>query len=305
MVARSAYPVLQDLIAPDAEVERIATGFTFTEGPIWMQDNSLHFSDMPQDKRRRWHEDEGLSIVRAQSNKCNGMTRDADGHLIVCEHSTSSVVREAEGERHVLASEWKGKELNSPNDVVVASDGSVFFTDPTYGRMPVFGVEREVELDFRGVYRLPPTGGLELLLDDFAQPNGLCFSPDESLLYVNDTERAHVRVFDVTSDGRLQNGRVFAAQISEDPGAGDGFVDGMKVDEQGNLYVTAPGGIWVYAPDGSKLGSINVPEKVANMNWGGPDWKTLYITASTSIYRLRMRVGGNLLGYMRRQLPST
>lgn len=299
MVARSADPVLQDLIEPGAEIERIAHGFTFTEGPIWMQDNSLHFSDMPQDTRRRWHPDDGVSIVRAKSNKCNGMTRDNDGHLIVCEHSTSSVIREVEGERHILASQWKGKELNSPNDVVVASDGSIFFTDPTYGRMPVFGVEREVELNFRGIYRLPPAGDPELLIDDFAQPNGLCFSPDESLLYVNDTERAHVRVFEVTSVGQLQNGRVFAAGISEDPDAADGFVDGMKVDEHGNVYVTGPGGIWIYAPDGTKLGSISVPEKVANMNWGGPDWRTLYITASTSLYRLRMRVGGNRLGYMK------
>lgn len=290
--------VLLDLFDAGATVDRVAHGFTFTEGPIWMQDNSLHFSDMPQDVRRRWHPDEGVSVIRAKSNKCNGMTRDNDGHLIVCEHSTSALTREAGGDRQVLASHWKGKELNSPNDVVVARDGSIFFTDPTYGRMAVFGVERKVELDFRGVYRLPPGGDLELLVDDFAQPNGLCFSPDESLLYVNDTERAHVRVFDVTSDGQLQNGRIFAAGISEDPDASDGFVDGMKADERGNIYVTAPGGIWIYAPDGTKLGSISVPEKVANMNWGGSDWRTLFITASTSLYRLRMRVGGNRLGYM-------
>jgi gluconolactonase len=298
METNQAGSALDELIEPSAEVERIAHGFTFTEGPIWMPDNSLHFSDMPEDKRRRWHPEDGVSVVRGRSNKCNGMTLDRNGALIVCEHSTSLVVRETEGERHVLASAWKGTGLNSPNDVIVASDGSVYFTDPTYGRMPVFGIERDVELDFRGVYRVPPGGGLELIADDFAQPNGLCLSPDESLLYVNDTERAHVRVFELMSDGRLRNGRVFAADISNAPDRSDGCVDGMKIDERGNLYVTAPGGIWIYAPDGTKLGAINVPEKVANMNWGGPDWKTLYITASTSVYRLRMGVGGNRLVYM-------
>ena len=170
---------LHELVAEDAEVERIATGFTFTEGPIWMPDGSLHFSDMPGDKRRRWHPDEGVTVLRDPSNKCNGMTRDNDGNLIVCEHVTSSVVRElADGRRETIATHWQGKELNSPNDVIVARDGSIIFTDPTYGRMPGFGLEREQELDFQGVYRLPAGDGpIQLLADDFAQPNGLCFTP--------------------------------------------------------------------------------------------------------------------------------
>jgi gluconolactonase len=291
---------LRVLVDENAEVEQIATGFTFTEGPIWMADGSLHFSDMPGDKRRRWHPEEGVTVLRDPSNKCNGMTRDNDGNLIVCEHVTSSVVRESpHGTRETLATHWGDKELNSPNDVIVARDGSIIFTDPTYGRMPGFGLEREQELDFQGVYRIPAGGGgLELLVDDFAQPNGLCFSTDESLLYVNDTDRAHIRVFDVGSDHRLSNGRVFAENIgSADLAKGD-LVDGMKLDEQGNVYVTGPEGVWVISPEGEHLGTIRVPESVGNVNWGDDDWQTLYIPASTSVYCVRMKVAGNRLGYM-------
>jgi gluconolactonase len=291
---------LHELVDENAEVEQIATGFTFTEGPIWMRDGSLHFSDMPADKRRRWHPDEGVTVLRDPSNKCNGMTLDNDGNLIVCEHVTSSVVRERpDGTRETLATQWQGKELNSPNDVIVASDGSIIFTDPTYGRMPGFGLEREQELDFQGVYRLPAGGGeLELLVDDFAQPNGLCFSPDESLLYVNDTDRAHIRVFDVGPDHKLSNGRVFAGNIGDGDLAKGGLVDGMKADERGNIYVTGPEGVWVFGPDGEHLGVIKVPESTGNLNWGDDDWRTLYIPSSTSIYRVRMKVAGNRLGYM-------
>src|SRR6266576_5098247 len=238
---------LRELVDEDAEVEQIATGFTFTEGPIWMADGSLHFSDMPGDKRRRWHPDEGVTVLLEPSRKCNGMTRDNDGNLIVCEHVTSAVVRESpDGGRETLATHWGDKELNSPNDVIVAGDGSIIFTDPTYGRMPGFGIERDQELDFQGVYRLPAGGGeLGLLVDDFVQPNGLCFSTDESLLYVNDTDRAHIRVFDVGADHRLSNGRVFAEGIG-DGDLAKGVVDGMKLDERGNVYVSGPGGVWVF-----------------------------------------------------------
>jgi gluconolactonase len=228
------------------------------------------------------------------------MTLDNDGNLIVCEHVTSSVVRESpDGGRETLATHWGDKELNSPNDVIVASDGSIIFTDPTYGRMPGFGLEREQDLDFQGVYRLPAGGGeLELLVDDFAQPNGLCFSPDESLLYINDTVHAHIRVFDVGANHQLSNGRVFAENIGDGDLAKGGLVDGMKADEQGNIYVTGPDGVWVFAPDGEHLGVIGVPESVGNVNWGDDDWKTLYIPASTSVYRVRLKVRGNRLGYM-------
>jgi gluconolactonase len=291
---------LRMLVDENAEVEQIATGFTFTEGPIWMADGSLHFSDMPADKRRRWHPSEGVTVLRDPSNKCNGMTRDNDGNLIVCEHVTSSVVRESpDGTRETLATHWGDKELNSPNDVIVARDGSILFTDPTYGRMPVFGIEREQELDFQGVYRLPAGGGeLQLLVDDFAQPNGLCFSTDESLLYVNDTDRAHIRVFDVGSDHQLSNGRVLAENIGTASLAKGDLVDGMKLDEHGNVYVTGPEGVWIVSPDGEHLGTIKIPEPVGNLNWGDDDWQTLYIPSSTSVYRIRLQVAGNRLGYM-------
>jgi gluconolactonase len=292
---------VRELVDEDVEVERIATGFTFTEGPIWMNDGSLHFSDMPGDKRRRWHPEEGVTVLRDPSNKCNGMTRDHDGNLIVCEHVTSSVVRESpDGVREAIATHYGDKQLNSPNDVIVASDGAILFTDPTYGRMPGFGVEREQELDFQGVYRVPPGGGNpQLLVDDFSQPNGLCLSPDESLLYVNDTEHAHIRVFDVGPDHELSNGRVFAEGIGDGDLAKGGLVDGMKLDERGDVYVTGPDGIWIFAPDGEHLGVIEVPESTGNLNWGEADWRSLFIPASTSVYRVRMKVGGNRLGYMR------
>ena len=292
---------IHELVDVNADVERLATGFTFTEGPIWMPDGSLHFSDMPGDKRRRWHPDEGVTVLRDPSNKCNGMTRDNDGNLIVCEHVTSSVVREyPDGRRETIATHWGDKELNSPNDVIVASDGSILFSDPTYGRMPGFGLEREQELDFQGVYRLPPGGGeLQLLADDFLQPNGLCFSPDESLLYVNDTVHAHIRVFDVGPGHRLSNSRVLAEGIGTGDLASGELVDGMKLDELGNIYVTGPKGVWIIDPAGELLGVIEVPENVGNVNWGDDDWKSLFIPASSSVYRIRLKVGGNRLGYMR------
>jgi gluconolactonase len=294
---------LRELVDEDAEIEQVATGFTFTEGPIWMADGSLHFSDMPADKRRRWHPDEGVTVLRDPSNKCNGMTLDNDGNLIVCEHVTSSVVRiDPDGEgggREVLATHYQGKELNSPNDVIVHSNGAIYFSDPTFGRMPVFGVEREQDLAFQGVYRIPPGGGdLTLLVDDFVQPNGLCFSPDESLLYVNDTDRAHIRVFDVAADGTISNGRAFAEGIGTGELASGELVDGMKCDERGNVWVTGPKGVWVFAPSGEHLGVIEIPENVGNLHWGGPDWNWLFVPASTSVYRVKTKVSGRREPFM-------
>jgi gluconolactonase len=299
VVANSS--TLYELVDEGAEVERLATGFDFTEGPIWnAEGNYLLFSDMVGDVRRRWDEQDGVTEVARPSNKGNGMTYDAEGRLIVCEHSTSQVVRQRpDGSFETIASHYQGKELNSPNDVVVKSDGSIYFTDPTFGRVSGFGVEREQELDFQGVYRLPASDGdLQLLADDFEQPNGLCFSPDESLLYVNDTPRAHVRLFDVQSDGTLANGRLFF----EDIGRGvieEGVPDGVKCDERGNIYVTGPGGVWVISPEAEHLGMIEMPENVHNLNWGGPDWRTLYLTCITSLYRVQMKVAGARAPYMR------
>ncbi len=292
-------PELLRLIDANAAVERICTGFTFSEGPIWnSKEACLYFSDMPNDIRRRWSPKDGVVEVRNPSNKCNGMTYDEAGNLYVCEHVTSSLVMETPaGDRKLLATHWQGKELNSPNDVVVRSDGSVYFTDPTYGRMPVFGLERKQELDFQAVYRVSPDGALHCDAPDFDQPNGLCLSPDETILYVNDTTRAHIRAFDVAPDGSLSGSRIFAGHI----GTGDyaeGVVDGMKCDEHGNIYVTGPRGIWVINSKGQHIGVICMPEIAGNLNWGG-DWKDLYCACSTSIYRVRMKVRGNPVGYMR------
>lgn len=288
------------LFASGPKVERLATGFMFTEGPIWNPaEHYLLFSDMPGDVRRKWAPDEGISEVRRPSNKCNGLTYDAALNLIVCEHATSRVTMEtADGQVRVLASHYDGKELNSPNDVVCTDDGSVYFSDPVYGRMPGFGIERRQELPFQGLYRIDPAGDLHLECDDFAAPNGLCTSPDGTLMYVNDTERAHIRVFDIGADGSLSNSRMFCADI----GTGDldeGPPDGMKADAAGNVWVTGPGGIWVIDPAGAHLGTIEVPENVGNLNWGGPDWKTLFICASTSLYSVTTTVSGAPSSYMR------
>ena len=294
-------PEFEELIDAYAPVGQVGTGFTFTEGPIWHPlDHYLLFSDMPADVRRRWDPGRGVAEVRRPSNKCNGMTYDADLNLIVCEHATSSLVRERpDGRREVLATHFEGQELNSPNDVCVRSDGSIYFSDPYYGRMPGFGVERPRALGFQGVYRIPPGGGAAQLLVDrlmFDQPNGLCFSPDEKLLYVNDTAQALIRVFDVAADGSLSNGRMFASAIrsSLEPGV----PDGMKCDQRGNIWVTAPGGVWVYAPSGDLLGKVRAPELVANLAWGGPDFRTLFLTATQSVYRIETKVGPRREPYM-------
>ena len=289
------------LIDPDAPVRRIGTGFEFTEGPIWHPvEHYLLFSDMPGDVRRRWDEAGGVREVVRPSNKCNGMTYDADLNLVVCEHATSSLVRlSPDGRREVLASHFEGQELNSPNDVCVRSDGSIYFTDPWFGRMPGFGVERPRELGWQGVFRVSPGRELALVVDKhrFDQPNGLCFSPDESLLYVNDTTRALIRVFDVASDGSLSHGRLFAQGIRSSREAG--VPDGMKCDARGNVWVTAPGGIRVYSPRGVRLGTVRIPEMPANLHWGGEDWRTLFVCATTSVYAVETKVGAGVEPFMR------
>jgi gluconolactonase len=255
-------PAFLELVAEDAELEQLGTGFTFTEGPIWNPDGFLLFSDMPGDVRRRWDPDGGVSEVANPSNKGNGMTIDNDGRLVVCEHVTSSVVRMDPdgrgGGREVLATHYEGKELNSPNDVVVKSDGAIYFTDPTYGRMP-----------------------------------------DESLLYINDTDRAHIRVFDVQADGTLANSHVLADGIGSGKLEIGDLVDGMKLDERGNVWVTGPGGVCVFNPEGEHIGTVEVPENVGNVNWGGPDWNWLFIPATSSVYRIECKVSGNRLPYMK------
>lgn len=293
---------IYELVEEGSSVERLATGFTFTEGPIWHpKEHYLLFSDMPGDVRRKYTPDGTVEEVMRPSNKCNGLTYDADLNLLVCEHVTSSLIRERpDGTREVVASHFQGVELNSPNDVCVRSDGSIYFSDPWYGRMPVFGEERERALGWQGVFRVPAGGGdIELVVDKdtYEQPNGVCFSPDESLLYINDTPGAFIDVYDVNVDGSLSNGRRFF------DGVGDGVIengipDGMKCDERGNIWVTGPGGVWVISAAGEHLGVIEVPENVGNLTWGGADWHTLYMPSSTSLYTITTKVGPHREPYM-------
>jgi gluconolactonase len=290
-----------DLVAEGSIAERVAGGFTFTEGPIWHPtEQHLLFSDLADDVRRKYAPDGTVSEVRNFSYKCNGMTYDADLDLIVCEHVTSAVVREsADGRRELLAYEFDGEELNSPNDVCVHSSGAIYFTDPFYGRLRAHGHARKRRLGFQGVYRASPDGLLELVADrdEFEMPNGVCFSPDESLLYVDDTPRAHVKVFEVAPDGSVGDARIFFEGISSGA-TGEGWVDGMKCDERGNVWVTGPGGVWVLSPSGEHLGTILVPEGTSNLTWGGPDWRELFVTASTSLYSIRTLVGPRMEPYM-------
>jgi gluconolactonase len=286
------------IIDPHEPVRLLGTGFVFTEGPLWHPvEQSLIFSDMPGDVRRKYTPGQGVKEIQKPSNKGNGMTYDADLNLLVCEHSTSSVVRiRPDGTREVLCTHYQARELNSPNDIVVGNDGSIYFTDPTYGRMEHYGVPRPVQLGFQGVYRLPPgyrPGDEPQLVVDkylFTQPNGLCFSPCQRWMWVNDTDQANIRMFDVAPDGALVNGRVFAGGI-KDPLL-PGLPDGMKADKDGNVYVTAPGGVWVYSFHGELIGKIICPEMVANLHWGGADWSTLFLCAETSLYSVQTRTKG-------------
>ena len=281
----------KQVVGEAVELEQVATDFIFTEGAMWNgATRELVFSDIPGDIMRKWSAEGGISVLRQPSSKTNGNYYDLEGRLISCEHATSRVVREeANGTLSVLATHYEGKELNSPNDVVVKSDGAIYFTDPTYGRMDVFGLLREQDLDFQGVYRIDPNSGdLSLLANDFQQPNGLTFSLDEQQLFVNDTDAGHIRVFDVAEDGSISGGVVWAVP----EGAGDGGCDGMKIDSEGNLYCTGPGGLHVYASDATCLGVIEVPEVAANFTWGDDDLQAVYITASTSLYRTRVNIPG-------------
>jgi gluconolactonase len=285
----------RSVVGDAVEIERIATGFLFTEGPLWhSRDEYLLFSDMPGDHLRKWSRQSGVTTFRKPCAQSNGLAWDRQGRLIVCEHATSKLTRtKLDGSSTILASHYDGKELNSPNDVVVKADGGIYFTDPVYGRAEYYGNPRPTQLDFRGVYRAEPDGNrLTLLAADFGQPNGLCFSLDEKRLFVNDTERQHIRVFDVKPDGTLANSRVWA----ETTGEGAGAPDGMKMDSEGNIYCCGPGGIHVFDAQAACLGVIRMPEYTANFCFGESDFRTLFVTASTSVYRLRVKVPGTRQG---------
>lgn len=284
----------RSVVGDDAPVMEVAGGFGLTEGVMWHHvEKYLIFSDIPGNTMLKWTAQVGIETFREPSNMANGNYYDKQGRLVTCEHATSRVTRtEFDGSITVLATHYDGKELNSPNDIIVASDGTIYFTDPCFGRMEYVGVPREPELDFRGVYKLDPeSGDLTLLADDFEEPNGLTLSLDEKLLFIDDTAKAHIRVFDVNDDGTILNGREWAKVT----GDRDGLVDGMKFDSEGNLYVTGPGGVQVFAADATCLGVIYVPQVVTNFTWGDDDLKTLYIVAGTSLYRTRVKVPGREL----------
>lgn len=276
----------------NAPLKKLASGFDWVEGPVWMGDaGCLLFSDIPNNKIMRWTPEVGLSTYRTPSNYANGHTRDRVGRLVSCEHGTRRVTRtEWDGSVTVIADSYQGKRLNSPNDVVVKSDGSIWFSDPHYGIGTNYeGFQSLQELPCN-VYRVDPDGTIEAVLTDFNCPNGLAFSPDESLLYVADTGRMfhsdpqHIRVFDMSS-GRPMAGRVFHA-IS--PGVADGF----RLDSDGNLWSSAGDGVHCVAPDGTLLGKILVPEIVSNVCFGGRAKHHLYITATTSLYMLALNRKG-------------
>ena len=287
---------LTAIFAEDALLEALTSGYLFLEGPVWLPaQRALIFSDIPGDTMYRWDEANGAAVYRQPSRKANGNTCDQQGRILTCEHATGRVVRqEGDGSLTVLASHYDGLELNSPNDIVVRSDGAIYFTDPTFGRRPTrAGALLPPHQPCQGVYRLDgETGALTRVADDFDQPNGLCFAPDERRLFVNDSSRGHIRVYDVAEDGGLTGGAVWA----EVRGEGPGLPDGMKFDAAGNLYCAGPGGIYVFDERAAWLGTLRMPEHAANFCWGGDDLCDLFICASTTLYRVRVQTSGRLTG---------
>jgi gluconolactonase len=300
MASSTNLGALAELIEPGAELVKLGDGFWFTEGCSWSASRrELVFSDIPNDVRWRWTEERGMERVLAPNFKGNGTVFEADGSLLVCEQVSSCVTRfTPEGRHEVVAFQYEGKYLNSPNDIVVRSDGSIWFTDPNYGRWPGdFGLGRDCDLDFQGVFRMEPDGSdltLVVARDEFQQPNGLCFSPDETVLYVNDSPVAELKAFDVRPDRTLGPARL-VYRWSEEERAARGTPDGMKCDERGNVWCTAPGGVSVIDPCGTLLGLYEVPEVVGNLVWGGDDLRTLFLAASDVVYSLRTTVAAGWL----------
>jgi gluconolactonase len=300
-------PALDALLPGDARIEKVAGGFTFTEGPIWRPQGALWFSDVIGNVTRQWSPDgtvkELLRPGGCDTNHLppggfigpNGATAGRDGSVVLCQHGNRRIVHI---DRNMcvasVVDNFEGRKLNSPNDLVYRSDGSLYFTDPPYG-LPLFDDDPSKELPFNGVFKLKD-GNLQLLIDDMTRPNGLAFSADEKTLYVaNSDENYRIWMrYDVAEDGTVRNGRVFA-DVSAEPE--EGLPDGMKIDSKGNIWATGPGGIWVFTPEGKHLGTIKPPEQPANCAWGDSDWKTLYITAVTGLYRIRTSVTGQKLVY--------
>ncbi len=280
---------LSELVISDSDVT-LCGGFRFTEGPIWVPDGDyLLFSDIPNNRIHRWVPGSTYAeVFREPSHHSNGLTLDHAGMLIACEHSARRVTRAAlpDGEIEIIAEFVDGTRFNSPNDVVVHTSGSIYFTDPTYGLNDAGASQ---DLDVQGVYRLDSDGVLTLLVSDFAEPNGLAFSPDERILYIGDSAKATVRRFDVDAAGNLSGGDIF---VDMRPDRRPGGPDGMKVDRDGRLWTTGKGGVWVIEPDGTWLGVLAVPEIPANIAFGGADFTSIFLTAHTSVYRVETRVTG-------------
>jgi gluconolactonase len=296
-------PGLDDIVPTDAKLEKLAEGFLFTEGPVWMPDGYLLFSDPNNNTIYRWSDDDGLAVFRTKSGYTgvdigeygqpgsNGLAVDSEGRLTIDEHGNRRVTRlERTGFLTVLADRYDGERFNSPNDLVYKSDGSLYFTDPPFG-LPKFFADPRKETPFSGVYRWQD-GQLQLLSTDLNGPNGLAFSPDERYLYVGnwDEKKKVVMRYDVRQDGTLANGMVFY-DMTDAPG--EDAIDGLKVDQQGNVYVSGPGGLWILSPTGRHLGTLVAPEHPHNFNWGGADGRTLYLTAQTGLYRIRLNVPGS------------
>jgi gluconolactonase len=292
MTEKSIYevhdPRFRYLTVGSAALDGLYSGCRWAEGPVWFADlNCLLWSDIPNERIMRYSQDGDVSVFRTGSQFTNGNTRDRQGRLVSCQHGGRRVVRtEIDGSMTVLADSYQGKRLNSPNDVVVKSDGSVWFTDPTYGILSNYeGFKSEPEQATRNVYRIDPaTGEVTVVCDDFGQPNGLAFSPDESKLYIADSASSHdtnwprhIRVFDVVDGKTLANGRVFCS-------TDNGLPDGFRVDVDGNIWTSAADGVHCFSPQGTLLGKILVPQTVANVTFGGPRGNRLFITATKSLY---------------------
>ncbi|HEY7269464.1 MAG TPA: SMP-30/gluconolactonase/LRE family protein [Dehalococcoidia bacterium] len=291
-------PEFHAIIDSDVVVQQLATGFQFTEGPVWNAlDGTLTFSDIPGDALYRWRPGNTAEVLRKPSANSNGNTLDPEGRLVTCEHSGRRVTRtNRDGTVETIADSFEGKRLNSPNDVICAANGDIIFTDPPYGLRQPDGSFLPGELGFNGVFRSSAHNGrLTLLVGDFMRPNGLALSGDESRLYVADTQEGHIRVFDVRNDGSLANGRVFCETHHDGVTARP---DGIKLDQRGNLYIASStsSGVWVYDSAGNLAGQIGVGENPANLAFGGEGWRTLFVTAQTSVYSVRLKVSGQPVG---------
>lgn len=286
----------RDLYLPGARLEKLFGGMLWAEGPVYFPNGDyLLWSDIPNNRMLQWVDGLGTRIYRACSNNSNGNTRDLQGRLITCEHLTRRVTRtELDNSITILADSYDGKKLNSPNDVVVRNDGSVWFTDPTYGILSDYeGKKSEPEQPACFVFRLDPEiGVLEVVADDFEKPNGLAFSPDQSILYISDTGVTHregwprhIRAFDVVAGKQLSNGRVFAEIPS-------GVADGFRVDCEGNIWTSSGSGVLCFSPEGDLLGEIPIEETVSNVEFGGPKNNRLFITATTGLYSVYLAVAG-------------